>query len=321
MKAHHKINGFQNTSKHFIRHGFGSMIKWRWTRDPKTLPSLDPKDYKFQIIQNNGQKLRENKNNFSVTWIGHATVLVQLEGKNILTDPIWSERCSPVKFAGPIRYTNPGVSLDDLPKIDIVLLSHNHYDHMDLDTLTQLEKRFKPLFLSGLNNKKLLKSAGLSNVHEMDWWDDIQEKSLKITFTPTQHFSGRKIIDLDESLWGSYVVTGEKKKFYFSGDTGYFEGFSEISEKFPEIDLAILPIGAYEPKWFMSPMHVDPHHSVKAFIDLKAKQMMPMHYQTFVLTDEALDAPLRQTYKEFENQNLSLDKLIGLKIGESYFFE
>lgn len=321
MKPHHKKNGFRNTSKNFVRHGFSSMIKWRWSRDEAALPSLNPKDYRFPEIKNDGKVLKENPKNFSATWIGHATVLVQIDGKNILTDPIWSDRCSPVSFAGPKRYTKPGLSLDNLPKIDLVLISHNHYDHMDLDTLVELEKRFKPHFLVGLNNKKLLLSAGLSRVSELDWWDAVSEKSLTITFTPTQHFSGRKIVDLDMSLWGSFVVSGKFKKFYFSGDTGYFEGFSEISKRFSDIDLAILPIGAYEPRWFMSPMHVDPQQSVKAFVDLKAKYMVPMHYQTFVLTDEALDEPLRLTYKEFENQNISLERLLGLKIGESYFLD
>ncbi|MCK6382064.1 MAG: MBL fold metallo-hydrolase [Leptospiraceae bacterium] len=321
LKPHYTENGFKNPSSKFIRHGFGAMVKWRWNRDELIQSSTDPKNYQFAQIKNDGKILRENNSNFSATWIGHATVLVQIEGKNILTDPIWSDRCSPVKFAGPKRYTKPGVALDDLPKIDLVIISHNHYDHLDTETLIALEKKFQPLFLAGLGNEKFLKNLGLSKVKELDWWDEVQEKEMKITFTPTQHFSGRKITDLDKTLWGSYVVSGIKKKFYFSGDTGYFEGFKEIGEKFPDLDLAILPIGAYEPRWFMSPMHVDPHQSVQAFLDLKAKYMIPMHYLTFVLTDEALDEPLRLAYSEFENRNISLEKLLGLKIGESFFFD
>jgi N-acyl-phosphatidylethanolamine-hydrolysing phospholipase D len=160
---------------------------------------------------------------------------------------------------------------------------------------------------------------GLTNVREMDWWDSLSLRNLKITFTPTQHFSARGITDRDKTLWGSFVVEGKKNKFYFAGDTGYSKSFKEIGEKFPELDLAILPIGAYEPIWFMQPIHMSPTESVLSFQDLKAKYMVPMHYLTFVLTDEALDEPLKIT-KDLMQKNNSLEKLLNLRIGESKFF-
>ncbi|MBK8396558.1 MAG: MBL fold metallo-hydrolase [Leptospiraceae bacterium] len=271
-------------------------------------------------MDNNGLSLRENKSKLSFTWIGHASVLIQLDGKNILTDPIWSERCSPISFIGPKRYTNPGLKIEDLPPIDIVIISHNHYDHLDIPTLKFLDNRDKPTFFVGLGNKELLTNEGLSNIVQLDWWDIRIEKNLKINFTPTQHFSGRGIFDRGESLWGSYVIEGKLESFYFAGDTGYFAGFKEIGKRFPNIDVAILPIGAYEPRWFMKPVHMNPEDTVLAFQDLGAKYLLPMHYHTFVLTDEALDEPLKFTKSLFESKKIQLETLLDLKIGESKFF-
>jgi N-acyl-phosphatidylethanolamine-hydrolysing phospholipase D len=320
-KKHHTNNGFTNSHKSADEHGIFDFLKWRYERSSSKLPSLDPKDYSFPILENDGSILRENQNRFSATWIGHATTLIQIDGKNILTDPIWSERCSPVSFAGPVRYTPPGIKMEDLPPIHIVLISHNHYDHLDLPTLKELEKRFSPIFIVGLKNKRLLTGEGIKNVVELDWWDDVSREGLLFSFTPTQHFSARGVFDRNETLWGGYVVSGKKNRFYFSGDTGYFDGFKVISDKFPNIDLAILPIGAYEPRWFMKPVHMNYEDSVKAFIDLKAKLILPMHYQTFILTDEALDEPLKLTKQEFIKNQILLEKFIDLKIGETRFLD
>jgi len=315
---HNPSGGFQNPNPAFIKHGFGSLFQWGMTRW-KVPHSIDPEDYApFPIVPNDGKALRDNSSRLSVTWIGHATNLVQIDGINILTDPIWSERCSPVSFAGPKRYTPPGLDLDNLPPIHLVVLSHNHYDHTDLPTLVELEKRFHPQVYIGLGNAKWLRSEGIAKVEELDWWEERTFQNLGVIFTPTQHFSGRSLNDRDESLWGSFVFQGKKHKVYFAGDTGYYTHFKEIGQRFPELDVAILPIGAYEPRWFMSPVHVDPIQAVQAFVDLKAKQMVPMHYGTFVLSDERLDAPLRETQAAFQAQGLS--GLKPLKIGESSFF-
>ncbi|MCZ8238081.1 MAG: MBL fold metallo-hydrolase [Leptospiraceae bacterium] len=317
-KMHHTTSGFKNPSKDFESHGLGGLIRWtssRWMNEEDN----NPEHFDYKKTENDGSQIRNFKGLWSVTWIGHASSLIQWEGLNILTDPIWSERCSPVSWAGPKRYTQPGIDMDNLPKIDLVVISHNHYDHMDLDTLLELEKRFSPTFIAGLGSKKFLQDAGLTHVLEMDWWDEVLVQGKRVIFTPTQHFSARGIFDRDETLWGSYAFIGSKSKIYFAGDTGYFKGFKEIGEKFGGFDLAILPIGAYNPRWFMEPVHVDPSQSVQAFMDLKANYMMPMHYKTFVLSDEALDQPLKSTMDNFQRKGIDKKRLLALNIGESFF--
>lgn len=321
LKPHHTKAGFRNLNPRIEAKGLGDILTWQLSRVFQNLPSLNPEDYEFLVIENDGKSLQKNQDQLSVTWIGHATLLIQLDGKNILTDPIWSERCSPISFLGPKRYTPVGIKIENLPKIDIVLISHNHYDHLDIPTLRELEKRFSPYFFVGLKNGELLKVEGLTKIIELDWWDSYSILDLEIHFTPAQHFSARGIFDRNKSLWGSFVVRSKKQKsFYFAGDTGYFHHFIEIGKKFQNLDLAILPIGAYEPRWFMKDFHVNPEDSVQAFLDLKAKYMIPMHYQTFVLSDEALDEPLKKTKEEFEKKVGDLSKLIDLKIGETRFF-
>lgn len=320
MPSHHSEKGFKNPNPNFVEHGFGSLIQWASTRWMNK-NSIDPEDYPpFPFFENNGKSLRDNKSKLSVTWIGHATTLVQIDGVNILTDPIWSERCSPVSFAGPKRFMKPGLKLEDLPPIHLVVLSHNHYDHTDLPTLKSLEEKFHPQFLIGLGNQKWLESEGLSNVKELDWWDTFSLPGLKVIFTPTQHFSGRGLTDRNETLWGSYVLQGKKDSVYFAGDTAYYDHFKEIQQKIGNIKVAILPIGAYEPRWFMSAVHVDPPEAVQAFLDLKAEFMVPMHYSTFVLSDEKLTDPLDVTKSEFKRRTIPLERLKDLKIGESSFF-
>lgn len=321
-RSHHTKSGFRNPNPNFENHGFGALLKWTSTRWLNQV-STNPQDYKIETIPNDGSEVREFRGKWSVTWIGHATTLVQMNGFNILTDPIWSERCSPVSWAGPKRYTQPGIDLDNLPKIDAIIISHNHYDHMDLATIRSIQKKYPAMVFVGLGNKDFLESEGIVNVAEMDWWDEYSliklGKNLDITFTPTQHFSARGILDRDRTLWGSFALVTDRTKIYFAGDTGYFDGFKEIGEKWSGFDLAILPIGAYEPRWFMSPVHTSPEQSVQAFEDLNAEFMLPMHYNTFVLSDEALDEPLELTRSIFQTKSLDEKKLLGLKIGESFF--
>ncbi len=318
---HDGSSGYRNIDPDAKAKGIFSILVWQVSNWFRKMPSVDPKDYQFTIFKNDGLGLKANTNKFTVTWVGHATTLVQMDGMNILTDPIWSERCSPVSFAGPKRYSSPGIDIENLPKIDLVLISHNHYDHMDLPTLQILQSKFKPFFFVGLGNKKFLKEEGLENVEELDWWEERQIQNLKVVFTPTQHFSARGIFDRDKTLWGSYVVQSKNNSFYFAGDTGYFSGFREIGKKFPDIDIAILPIGAYEPRWFMKAIHMNPLDSANAFQDLGAKKMVPMHYQTFVLTDEALDEPLRLIHQEFSDRKWDKKNLLDLKIGETRFLD
>jgi L-ascorbate metabolism protein UlaG (beta-lactamase superfamily) len=318
---HDGSGGYQNLDPEARAKGIFWIIVWQVSNWFRKMPSVDPKDYQFTILKNDGIGLKNNTSKFTITWVGHATTLVQIDGLNILTDPIWSERCSPVSFAGPKRYSSPGIDMENLPKIDIVIISHNHYDHMDLATLQTLQSKFKPFFFVGLGNKKLLIEEGLQNVEELDWWEERQIENVKVVFTPTQHFSARGVFDRDKTLWGSYIVKGKKNSFYFAGDTGYFSGFQEIGKKFPNIDVAILPIGAYEPRWFMKAIHMNPFDSANAFQDLGAQKFFPMHYQTFVLTDEALDEPLRLIHQEFSDRKWDKKNLLDLKIGETRFLD
>ncbi len=311
---------FYNLDKTKKPPSFLKLLEWQTFRLFTNLPSLNPKDYVFETLENKGDLIKSNNTKFSITWIGHATTLIQMNGKNILTDPIWSDRCSPVNFAGPKRFTKPGIAFENLPKIDIVLISHNHYDHMDLPTLKMLNEKFNPIIFVGLNNKEFLVKEGLDRVVELDWWELYKLDEISITFTPRQHTSARGIFDRDKTLWGSFVVQGIKNSFYFAGDTGYFPEFNEIGNKFPGIDLAILPIGAYEPRWFMKVVHMNPEEAILSFSNLNAKYMLPIHYQTFVLTDEALDEPLKKTRELFINKFKNNDRLLDLKIGESKFF-
>jgi L-ascorbate metabolism protein UlaG (beta-lactamase superfamily) len=223
-----------------------------------------------------------------VTFINHATLLLQCDNVNMLTDPIWSDRCSPFAGAGPRRHRAPGIRFRDLPPIDLVLLSHNHYDHLDLPTLHALRKRDRPRFITPLGNDLFLKRHGIRNVTALDWW----QSSDSITLVPARHFSARGLSDRDANLWGGFVIGGASGHAYFAGDTGFGEHFAKIVARFPAIRLAMLPIGAYLPRWFMSPVHSSPADMVRAHQILGAQLSVPMHYGTFNLGDDGELEPL-----------------------------
>ena len=220
-----------------------------------------------------------------ITFINHATLLIQMEGLNILTDPIWSERASPLPWAGPRRHRPAGIRFEDLPPIDIVLLSHNHYDHMDLPTLRRLVARDRPRVVAALNHRAFLSRHGISST-EMDWWqEEILSTSVRVSAVPAQHFSSRSMNDRNRALWAGYVIQGKQGGVYFAGDTGYANHFKEIGRRFPALRAALLPIGAYKPRWFMRPVHLSPEEAVQAQSDLGAQVAIPMHYGTFQLSD------------------------------------
>ena len=227
-----------------------------------------------------------------VTWIGHATLLAQFPGLNVLTDPIWSATPSPVPALGPKRFVAPGVALDDLPDIDVVVISHNHYDHMDLPTLKALAAiNPRTLFLVPLGNAEVLLDAGIERVRALDWGQTVEFNHYKIVALPTQHWSKRSLLDTNRSLWSSWAVIGESKRFYFAGDTGYFKGFKAIGERYGPFDLVAVPIGAYAPRAMMRATHMNPEEAMLAAVDLKAKHALAIHYGTFDLSDEPLAEP------------------------------
>ena len=257
----------------------------------------------------------------SLTFINHATFLIQLPGLNILTDPVWSERVSPVSWFGPKRVRNPGLGLDELPPIDLILISHNHYDHLDIETLKELKKRFNPLVLTPFGDKKLIESIGISNVQEFDWWESIAiNQNVEVTFTPTQHSSARTLFDRDKSLWGSYFIRFKSRSIYFGGDAGYSSHFTEIRQRLGSTDIALLGIGAYSPRFFMQAIHMDPAEAVLAHKDLDAKQSIGMHFGTFQLASEAFDEPITELASSLKTAGVEHSEFITLKEGETRLF-
>jgi N-acyl-phosphatidylethanolamine-hydrolysing phospholipase D len=253
--------------------------------------------------------------NPSATWIGHATLLVRMDGVTFLTDPMFSERASPVSFAGPRRLVPPGVPLDALPPIDFVMLSHDHYDHTDRPSIEALAGR-GARFVAGLGMGDLVREAG-GEVVELDWWEHATLGPVRVHCVPAQHFSGRSITGGDRRLWAGWVVEGPTRRFYHAGDTGYFRGFAEIRARLGPIDLAALPIGAYEPAAMMRFVHLDPEEAVAAAVDLGARRAVAMHWGTFDLTDEPLDEPPRRFRTAADAAGLPPDRAWVLAIGET----
>ena len=228
----------------------------------------------------------------TVTFINHSTLLIQTEGKNILTDPVWSKRASPFSFIGPSRFQDPGVDFEDLPEIDLVLISHNHYDHMDLATLRRVEEKWHPPILVGLGNAPYLTSKGLTNVIEMDWWDEhVVDPALRVVAAPGQHFSSRALSDRDNTLWCGFFIETPHGDIYFAGDTGYGAFVHRIREKYSQFRLALLPIGAFRPQWFMGPVHISPEQAVDIYDELRVHAAIGIHHSTFHLADDGQDEP------------------------------
>jgi L-ascorbate metabolism protein UlaG (beta-lactamase superfamily) len=226
-----------------------------------------------------------------ITFIGHATFLVQTATGNILTDPMYSKRAGPLNLLGPRRVRPPAVRFEDLPPISTVLLSHNHYDHCDRRTLAMLAKRFGPVVVTPLGNAALVRSAGIRNVEELDWWQEAKSSSMPITLTPAHHFSARTPLDRNRALWGGFMLAVGAARIFFAGDTAYASFFRDVRERLGPIDLALLPIGAYEPRWFMQAVHMNPAEAVQAHLDLEASESVGMHFGTFQLTTEGIDEP------------------------------
>jgi len=265
--------------------GFGDVLRWKLTSRPQrsarfvadVVPSKPP-----SCVE--GNELR-------VTLVNHSTLLLQQSGCHILTDPIWSERVSPLTWAGPRRRRNPGVRFEDLPRIDTVLLSHNHYDHLDLATLRRLADLGQLQFVVPAGVARLLRSQSIGPVHELDWGESVPLAGATIHSVPALHFSARGIFDRNRTLWCGYMIESAESMVYFAGDTAFGDHFGRIRERFGAPRLALLPIGAYEPRWFMSPVHMDPEDAVSAHRILGAATSIAIHHGTFQLGDEGLEAP------------------------------
>lgn len=262
--------------------GLGAVIRWKLTSFDA--PAWHSVDARF----GEPPPRRVLPGELRVTFVNHATVLLQFDGLNVLTDPIWSERSSPVSFVGPKRVRPPGIRFEDLPPIDLVVVSHDHYDHCDLPTLKRLARAFRPQFLVPLNLASLLRDEGIHAVHERDWWQSLAfAPGAKAWAVPAQHFAARSPFDRDERLWAGYVFETRGGPVYFAGDTAMSDHFAQIHARFGAMRLAVLPIGAYLPRWFMKSVHVDPAESLAAHRTLEAQTSVGMHFGTFHLADEA----------------------------------
>ena len=257
-------------------------------------------------------------NGIRITFINHSTFLVQTDGLNILTDPVFSERASPFSWAGPKRMRPPGIRFEDLPPIDVVLLSHNHYDHLDIATVRKLNETFHPEFVVPLGVGAFLKQHHIDTYKELDWWQSLRVRdSFSIQAVPAQHFSGRGFFDRQATLWCGYIIQREHGNIYFAGDTGYNDQtFKEIGERCAPINAAIIPIGAYKPSWFMSPIHCSPEEAVKIHRDIQAKRSIASHYGTFPLADEAQLEPVVDLKKAKLKFGLAEKDFIPLREGE-----
>jgi N-acyl-phosphatidylethanolamine-hydrolysing phospholipase D len=285
------------------------LLKWRVGDKLAGRRRAPPKGFVTPRRDNDGALLASLER--SITWVGHATFVLRLGGRIVVTDPIWSER-----IAGAVpRLSPPGVALERLPGVDVVLVSHNHYDHLDVPTLRRIGPR--ATYVTPLGNGALLKKAGLSRVVELDWWQSHEHETLSITCVPSRHWSMRAPWNRNDSLWGGFVVRAPEGTAYHSGDTALFDGFREIGERAGPIDWAMLPIGAYEPRWFMQPQHMDPDDAHAAFEMLGARRFVAMHWGTFQLTDEPLGEPPERIRAIFRERGRDPESLWVLDVGET----
>lgn len=326
--AHHRNGGFQNNHLDFAPKGMADFMRWRWNalrqglppQPTRPTPQVAP-DLSF-ITRNAvaGSAMQP-----SVTWIGHATVLAQLGGINLLTDPIFSERASPVSFAGPRRAHPPGLTLAQLPHINLVVISHNHYDHCDAPSLQALQAQpgGPPLYLVPLGMKAWMTEIGVANVVELDWWQSHRLAGVEVVMTPVQHWSGRSLTDRLATLWGGWAVLAADAHLFFAGDTGYSPDFSEIARRLGPrqgpagFDIALIPVGAYAPRWFMKEQHVDSDEAVQMHKDLRATRSLGIHWGTFELSDEALDEPPRALARALDKAGVKADDFFLLALGQT----
>ncbi len=306
------FSGYKNTNGQPIEKSFKDLLEWS-TNDAET--KIDLID-----ISNEWEELNLEKDDNYAIWIGHSTFLIKKNGYSILTDPIFSERASPFKNIGPKRLIPPAITIDRLPRIDFITVSHNHYDHLDTASLKDLYlNNPDAIFLVPAGDKRLLQRKGIKNIFEHEWWDSYMVKNLKITFTPVQHWSKRGLFDRNKSLWGGWFFEFTDYSIFHAGDTGYSGDFKETKSRLGSPKYAFIPIGAYDPEWFMAESHVNPEDAVRIMKDLDAENSFGMHWATFKLTDEDTLEPKERLEKAI--QEISNKKFVTSLPGEIIFLD
>ncbi len=313
---HYKDGKFHNQYVEPRKYNFLKLMYWLTSRQflKADWPEGLKPDKKRDLPKIEGDRM-------CITFINHATCLIRTKEMSILTDPQYNGYASPVSWVGPQRVIEPGIAYKDLPKIDVVLLSHDHYDSMDEKTLKDLQRDHNPLFIAGLGTEAFLKKIGLKNIVTLDWWKDHKVRKAKFMFAPAQHFSGRGLFDRFETLWGSFVISLKRKKIFFAGDTGYSSHFNDYHMRTGDMDFSMIPIGSYEPRWFMKAMHVNPEEAVMAHKDLHSKKSIGIHFMTFQMSDEAYDAPVKDLEKAKQKHKLKSQEFGAPRFGESFWVD
>jgi N-acyl-phosphatidylethanolamine-hydrolysing phospholipase D len=318
---HDPQGGFRNPWPRATQPVFTGMLRWAVTRTVKPRIDRTPRR-SFPTATPDYQTPRAATEDVSLTWVGHATFLLQLGGRNVLTDPIWSERCSPVQFAGPRRYMAPGIPFEELPPIDLVLLSHDHYDHLDTATVQRIASAHPDArWLVPMGLVPFIEQLGAREIGELDWWAELEIDGLALTCVPAQHFSGRGM-QRNRSLWCGWVVASATRKLYFVGDTGRHSSFPEIAARLGPFDAVMMPIGAYDPSWFMAPVHINPEEAVDSFVELTDNSdrdcsMVATHWGTFKLTDEPMTEPPERVRTAWQQTGLNPENLWIMSHGET----
>ena len=340
-KPHHTPDGFRNHYAGTVTKGFSDLLRWQWEswREGLPKPAQTPTPQVPPDLPRIQSYVRTAPDSIAgqsgsppaITWLGHASLLVQAGGLNVLTDPIFSERASPVQLFGPKRVVAPGVPLESLPPVDVVIISHNHYDHLDRASIVALHQKAlaeggRTLFLVPLGLKPWFEALDIDSVVELDWWQQHSVRGVDFVLTPVQHWSARGVADRSTTLWGGWAVLARDLHWYFGGDTGYSKDFADTRLRLANrqtealgggFDVALLPIGAYAPRWFMREQHVNPYEAVQMHLDLGAKQSIGMHWGTFALTDEPLDQPPQDLVLARRALKVPEDRFSVMAVGET----
>ena len=322
--SHHAPDGTFRNPWGLPESRFAGLLKWRWNRFRHPLPR-DDGARSLHSVASSVRRPRADATEIAVTWVGHSTLLVQLGSLNVLTDPVWSERASPWRAIGPRRLVPAALPIEALPPIDIVLQSHNHYDHLDAWTVRALTAAHpRAQWIVPLRLGTFVRSLGVRDVSELDWWADVRLGSATVACTPARHFSARTPLDRNRTLWCGFAVAGPTGRFFYAGDTGFHPEFERIGERFGPFAVSAMPIGAYEPRWFMQSVHVNPDDAVTGFRALHAHhglsahaRMVGVHWGTFRLTDEPILDPPRRTREAWTRATLPEDNLWILAHGET----